>query len=463
MFTKNKIFVLTVLIAFLFVLSNSCSKINVGNHDLNDEMLSGGIQTVFDEGTGAYGHPFNNMSAQHARVHEIGDMAFEQTFVSAPAPLHGGLGPLYNNVSCISCHIGDGRGKVPGTGESAASILFRISQSNKVDIHNGPLGVEGYGDQIQNRSVAGTIKEADVEINYVEKTYYFSDGTPYSLRVPTYTLTNLYMPITVPYDLSPRVASPVFGLGLLEAVSEEDILANADEFDLNGDGISGRPNYVWNVLENKTTLGRFGWKANQPTILQQSAGAINGDMGITSFIFPKENSYGQIQYDNLDDEVEISDSLMHAIAFYVKTLAVPARRNITDEKVIRGKQLFMDANCGACHLPKLKTAVNVAFPALSNQTIRPYTDLLLHGMGDGLADNRPDFLANGKEWRTPPLWGIGLTLKVNGHTNFLHDGRARNLMEAIMWHGGEAEASKNKVKSMNKTDREALIKFLESL
>ncbi|HMN33201.1 MAG TPA: di-heme oxidoredictase family protein [Chitinophagaceae bacterium] len=463
MFPKNKILVFSTIVAFIIITSNACKKTKFEDLELNNEMLSGGMQTVFDEGNGAYGHSFANMSAQHERVHEIGDIAFEQTFVSNPAPLNGGLGPIYNNVSCISCHIGDGRGKAPEVGQPISSILFRISQSNRVDMHNGPLGVIGYGDQIQNRSVAGSVKEADIEISYIEKTFQFDDGTPYSLRFPTYTLTNMYMPITSSYDLSPRVASPVFGLGLLEAVSEQDILANADEFDMNNDGISGKANYVWNVLENKTTLGRFGWKANQPTVMQQSAGAINSDMGLTSFVFPQENSFGQIQYDHLDDDVEVSDSLMHAIAFYIKTLAVPARRNITDPKVARGKQLFIESNCSACHLPTLKTAVNVAFPALSNQTIRPYTDLLLHDMGAELADNRPDFLANGYEWRTPPLWGIGLTYKVNGHTNFLHDGRARNLMEAVMWHGGEAEASKNKVKSLNKADREALIKFLESL
>lgn len=421
------------------------------------------MQTVFDEGSSAYGHPFANMPAYLARVFEVGDRAFSQTYVSAPAPIAGGLGPLYNNVSCISCHVGDGRGKVPGTGETAASILFRISQGDLFNEHNAPLGVQGYGDQIQNRAIAGTIKEADVEITYTEKSFQFDDGTPYSLRVPNYTIINKYIPMQGAISLSPRVAAPVFGLGLLESISEQDILANADEFDSNHDGISGKANYVWNVLENRTTLGRFGWKANQPTILQQSAGAFNGDMGITTSIFPVENSFGQIQYDYLNDEVEASDSILHAIEFYVKTLSVPARRNITDPNVKRGKQIFIESGCSSCHIPSFTTAVNVAFPSLSNQTIFPYTDLLLHDMGDGLADHRPDFLANGKEWRTPPLWGIGLTYKVNGHTNFLHDGRARNLMEAILWHDGEALQAKNKVKALNKADREALIKFLESL
>ncbi len=453
-----------ILVLFLvgFMLQESCSKTSISNFDDNNELLSGGGQTVFDESSNAYTHPFGGMSPTLNQTHEIGDIHFEQNFVSAPAPRNSGLGPLYNNVSCLSCHVNDGRGKVPGTGEVAASILFRVSIPGK-NIHGGPLGVPGYGDQIQHRSIQNVLKEADVTINYTEQSGQFFDGTPYSLRMPTYNLINTYQAVPGLVAISPRVASPVFGLGLLEAVSDQDILALADESDANKDGISGRPNYVWNEVEKRTTLGRFGWKANQPSILQQVAGAYNGDMGITTFVFPNENSLGQIQYDNLDDDVELSDSLLYSVAFYIKTLSVPARRSVTDVTVKYGKQIFIDAGCGSCHTPILKTKVDVSFPAISNQTIRPYTDLLLHEMGDGLADNREDFVASGKEWRTPPLWGIGLTQKVNGHTLFLHDGRARNLMEAILWHGGEAENSKQRVVNMNTSDRKALIIFLESL
>ncbi len=441
---------------------HSCSKSKFPVLDQNNEMLSGGLQTVFDEGSGAYGHAFELLPEHLQKVHDVGDMAFEQTVVTAPAPLHGGLGPVFNNVSCVSCHVGDGRGKVPGTGESAASILFRVSQAGSNE-HNGPLGIPGFGDQIQNRSTANAVKEADIHINYTEENFTFDDGTAYTLRTPTYVITNPYQPLPGNVMISARVAAPVFGLGLLEAVSDQEILFAVDEWDRDGDGISGKANYVWNVVENRTTLGRFGWKANQPSLLQQVAGAYNGDMGITTFVFPEESCRQQSQYDQLNDDVEISDSILHAVTFYIKTLSVPARRNVTDAKVQRGKQLFTEAGCASCHLPTLKTAVNVAFSAISNQTIHPFTDLLLHDMGVGLADNRPDYLASGTEWRTPPLWGIGLTQKVNGHTNFLHDGRARNLMEAVLWHGGEAEQSRNRVKMMRKTDREALIKFLESL
>lgn len=458
----KKTSIVCCLIIAGFILQESCTKTSISTFDNNNELLSGGGQTVFDESSKAYTHPFGGMSPTLNQLHEIGDIHFEQNFVSAPAPRNSGLGPLYNNVSCLSCHVNDGRGKVPGTGESAASILFRVSILGK-NSHGGPLGVPGYGDQIQHRSIQNVLKEADVTISYAEQSGQFVDGTPYSLRMPTYNLINTYHGVPGLVSISPRVASPVFGLGLLEAVSDQDILALADESDANKDGISGRPNYVWNEVEKRTSLGKFGWKANQPSILQQVAGAYNGDMGITTFVFPTENSFGQIQFDNLEDDVELSDSLLYSVAFYIKTLSVPARRSVTDETVKHGKQLFLQAGCGSCHTPVLKTKVDVTLPAISNQTIRPYTDLLLHDMGAGLADNREDYLASGNEWRTPPLWGIGLTQKVNGHTLFLHDGRARNLMEAILWHGGEATNSKQNIVKMNASDRKALITFLESL
>lgn len=451
-----------VFIAFsVLVVNYSCNKQSFSSLKDNDEMLSGGSQTVFDESSKAYTHSFNNLPSSLALVHSIGDVNFEQTFVSAPAPKNAGLGPLFNNVSCLSCHINDGRGKVPGVGESAASILYRISLPGKNN-HGGPIPVPDFGDQLQDKSTQGTVKEAEVQITHTEIPIQLADGSVYSLRKPIYNIMNAYRSISN-VQFSPRVASPVFGLGLLEAVSEFDLLSNADEFDANQDGISGKPNYVWNIELQRSTIGRFGWKANQPTILQQVAAAYNGDMGITTFLFPFENSVGQIQFDNINDDVELSDSILHQVAFYIQTLAVPGRRNVTNDIVQKGKQLFIESGCSNCHLPILKTSVNVAFPSLSNQTIRPYTDLLLHDMGEGLADQREDFLANGSEWRTPPLWGIGLTQKVNGHSNFLHDGRARNLLEAILWHDGEAKNSKQSFSKLKLADRNALIKFLESL
>lgn len=426
------------------------------------EWLSGGAQTVFDQGSGAFAQMFSNLPKRLARVHEIGDLQFEQTFVSAPAILNPGLGPVFNNVSCVSCHIADGRGTVPANPEMNASMLFRVSLPGE-DKHGGPKPVPGFGTQLQNQGILGTLREAVINIGYEEKTFHFEDGTPYKLRVPSYTVSGVYTGFPSNALLSPRVAPPVFGLGLLEAVSKEDVLSRADPGDANSDGISGSANFVWNVVKETITLGRFGWKANQPSLLQQVAAAYHGDIGITTSVFPKENGYDQQQYDGLQDDYELSDSLLHATAFYIRTLAVPARRNVNEPLVRQGEQLFESTGCVKCHIPTLHTSVNVAFPPISNQVIHPYTDMLLHDMGEDLADHRPDFKANGREWRTSPLWGIGLTQTVNGHHTFLHDGRARNIMEAILWHGGEAAASRDEVKALTAVERKALISFVKSL
>ncbi|MFN8406609.1 MAG: di-heme oxidoredictase family protein [Sphingobacteriaceae bacterium] len=454
--------VILLLIVFIALVHFACRKFDLNASSPNSDWLSASNQTVFDEGSGAFSHMFNGMPEYLKNVHEIGDQQFEATFVTAPAPHNPGLGPIYNNVSCGSCHISDGRGKIPGPGETAANTLFRISIPGQ-DEHGGPMPVPGFGTQLQTRGVIGIRPEADVRTSYTETAYSFADGSTYSLRSPQYDIINPYIPIPQVL-LSARVAPPVFGLGLLEAVSDSDIEGRADPNDLDQDGISGKTNYVWNVVKQKKTLGRFGWKANQPSLLQQVAAAFNGDMGITNYLFPKESSDGQTQYVGpVVYPYELSDSLLHSVEFYTRTLAVPVRRKVNDQLIIQGKQLFISIGCAKCHVPDLKTAVNVAFSPISNLLIHPYTDLLLHDMGDGLADNRPDFDANGREWRTTPLWGIGLTEKVNGHTNFLHDGRARNLMEAILWHGGEAQNAKNKVRNLSKKDRDALISFLESL
>ncbi len=454
--------VLAALGAGIAVFQFACTRPDAGYFSPADEWMSGGQQTVYDQGSSAFGHVFPVLPEALERVHEIGDVQFGATFVSAPAPLNPGRGPLFNNVSCASCHIADGRGKVPGLGDSSVSTLFRVSLPGE-DAHGGPLSVPGFGDQIQNKSIFNTAREADVLVQYREESYNFADGTVYKLRHPSYQVINAYRDLPANMLLSARVAAPVFGLGLLEAISETDLLVRADESDADGDGISGRPNWVWDQPLGKMSLGRFGWKANQPSLLQQIAAAYNADMGVTNFVFPVENSYGQPQYDQRNDDPEISDSLLYATHFYVRTLAVPARRNLDDPQVQAGKLLFNAAGCNKCHIPDQRTRVDVSFPAISSQFIHPYTDLLLHDMGPELSDGRPDFKASGQEWRTAPLWGLGLTQKVNGHSNFLHDGRARNLMEAVMWHGGEAQPAREKVWNMSATERAALVRFLESL
>ncbi|TSD66561.1 c-type cytochrome [Inquilinus sp. KBS0705] len=459
--TRAILAIFSALTIFIFACRKTDGLNPVQNPD--SEWLSGGTETAFDEGSGAFSHAFTSLPANLLRVHEIGDGQFGATFVSAPAPVNPGLGPIFNNVACSSCHVADGRGKVPGFGESAANMLFRISIPGKGE-HGNPVPVPNYGDQLQTRALLGKTREGDVLITYDNQTYSFADGTTYQLRKPTYTFTALYAAMPGNVLLSPRVAAPVFGLGLLGAINDTDILAKADPDDKDGDGISGKANYVWDVLKQQKVLGRFGWKANQPSLLQQVAAAYNGDIGITSSLFPKESSDGQTQFDSAPGyKYELSDSLLHSVEFYVRTLAVPVRRNVTNANIQQGKALFTAIGCVKCHNADVRTAVNVSMPQLSNQLIHPYTDLLLHDMGPGLADNRPDFDAGGTEWRTAPLWGIGLTQKVNGHTNFLHDGRARNLMEAILWHGGEALSAKNKVVALSKNDRDALIAFLGSL
>lgn len=428
--------------------------------DLND-WYSGGKQTVFVTGSGAFSQSFNGLSELKLQQHEIGDRGFAAVFNSDPNQLNYGLGPLFNNVSCGSCHIGDGRGKAPSIGEPLSSLLLRISTSN--DINNGPQTALGFGGQLQQRAILGTNAECDIAVNYTETAFQFADGETYSLRTPIYTLNNAYTTLPAGYLISARMATPVFGLGLLEAISEPDILKNADEFDANGDGISGKANYGFNVVENKKQLGRFGWKAAMPTIIQQSAGAYNQDMGVTSFIFPIESSYGQPQYNLSNGKKDLADSTISAVGFYIKTLAVPGRRDTNTDEVKKGKNIFKQIGCAKCHIQTFITQTDMTSPETSNQRIFPFTDMLVHDMGNGLADNRNDYNATGNEWRTSPLWGIGLTNIVNGHNNFLHDGRARNFIEAIMWHGGEANTVQNNFKNLSKPERDAVIKFLNSL
>jgi CxxC motif-containing protein (DUF1111 family) len=427
-----------------------------------DERMSGGINTIFDATSKAFGNPFPSMGGNYLATHLFGDLKFESTFVAPPAPVNSGLGPLYNNVGCIACHHNDGIG-FPTTGDAQSSLLVRVSQPG-MDEHGGPAPMPGYGLQLHDKAIYGIQPQCAINISYSNQTYSFADGSTYELRTPTYTLANLYAAMSGSCLLSPRLAPPVFGLGMLEAIPESAILANADPNDANGDGISGRANYVWDQATQSTMLGRFGLKANTASLLTQVAAAYVNDMGVTSKIFPQKNCTGMPQCDgNTDTGIDLPDSVLNAVKFYVQTLAVPARRNVTDSAVVQGKRIFIAARCVNCHVETFNTATNVAFPLLSNQMIHPYTDLLLHDMGAGLADGRPDYEASGQEWRTAPLWGVGLFASVNYPAYFLHDGRARTLTEAIMWHGGEAQQSVNYVKQLSTSDRNALLAFLQSL
>jgi CxxC motif-containing protein (DUF1111 family) len=422
------------------------------------EIYSGGRTTTFIFSSQAFSNPPANLSMNNLDKHLTGDVNFEQNFVKAPAQYNSGLGPLFNNVSCINCHISDGRGRPPLGSEDLETMLIRISIDG-TGTNRGPNPVPGFGGQLQDKSVFGFEPEGNVIISYSEIPGNYPDGTPYSLRKPIYQLVGQ---VLSGVNVSPRVAPFVFGLGLLEAISENDILAIADESDIDGDGISGKPNYVWDDRDQTTKLGRFGWKANQPNLYQQSAAAYVNDIGVTNPLYQLENCHNNAVCDTLSDDPEITDEILESVELYVQTLAVPGRRNFEDADVVAGKELFNSIGCVSCHTSEFTTGSH-QLTELSNQRIFPYTDLLLHDMGDELADNRTDFRADGKEWRTPPLWGIGLVSVVSGHTNFLHDGRARSLEEAILRHSGEAEQSKEKFKNLKAIERNQLLNFLNSL
>ena len=454
-----------LLLAVLLLGPVACQRDEVDLSLVYDELL-GGRTTAFSAGGNAFELSARNLDTELRRTFEVGDSFFNQNWVTAPASTEArdGLGPTHNALSCSSCHSHDGRSKPPDhPNDPERGLLLRLS----VPTEDGPMDEPVYGGQLQDRSIAGVPAEGRIVISYKEIAGQYPDGTPYSLRQPTYSIEDLaFGPLHPGTQISPRVAPVTFGMGLLEAIPEERILRLADLEDGDGDGISGRPNYVWDEEKGELVLGRFGWKANQPTVKQQSAGAFLGDIGITSSLFPDENcpsAQDQCQRAPTGGAPEIPDSRLGKVTIYVQTLAVPAMRNTENEAVKRGARLFVQSRCSVCHTPRHQTGDSHQLEPLRNQVIFPYTDLLLHDMGEGLADHRPDGLASGTEWRTAPLWGIGLVETVNGHTMFLHDGRARGIEEAILWHGGEAEGPKDFFKGLTLEQRQELIKFLESL
>lgn len=424
---------------------------------LTDRLMAGGETTVLTNTSNAYGTPASNLVGGDLAQHLIGDQLFEAVYVTAPSKVNPGLGPLLNNSSCISCHPKDGRAPFPEDINARSGFFLRASIPGQTE-YGGPIPVPGFGLQIQNHAIYGIQPEAKYKVAFSTITEVLADGTKVLLRKPEYSLIDTYMPIPSNILLSPRIGPPVFGLGLLEAIPEVDILSRIDATDKNKDGIYGKANYVYDVVSGQKKLGRFGWKANTATLVEQCAAAFVNDMGITNYLFPIESSGSN----HLHDEPEITKDIVDNVTFYTQTLAVPASRFHQKESVRRGAQLFEQVDCAKCHTPKQKTGYS-AIKALAYQTIYPYTDMLLHDMGEDLSDNRSDFMATGREWKTRPLWGIGFQHLVNGHTQFLHDGRAQNLTEAILWHGGEAVQSKNKFKKLSKREREDLLDFLNSL
>ncbi|CAI8698682.1 Thiol oxidoreductase [Pseudomonas sp. IT-P100] len=443
------------------------------------EARSGGAATVRKTDQNAFSLPSANLPPSRRVDFSVGNSFFRNPWVIAPSTTtaRDGLGPLFNTNACQNCHIKDGRGHPPTPdAQSAVSMLVRLSIPDapayaKIIEQLGVVPEPVYGGQLQDMAIPGVLPEGKVRVDYTPVPVRFKDGTEIELRKPSLNITQLgYGPMHPDTRFSARVAPPMIGLGLLEAIPDEAILANAEAQAKEKNGIAGRPNQVWDDAQQKTVLGRFGWKAGQPNLNQQNVHAFSGDMGLTTTLRPMDDctdaqtACKQAPSGNgPEGEPEVSDNILRLVLFYSRNLAVPARRDVGTPEVLAGKSLFFQAGCQSCHTPKYTTAANAAEPELANQVIRPYSDLLLHDMGDGLADNRSEFQASGRDWRTPPLWGIGLTQAVSGHTQFLHDGRARNLLEAVLWHGGEAQAAQQQVLSFNAEQRAALLAFLNSL
>jgi CxxC motif-containing protein (DUF1111 family) len=429
----------------------------------------------------AFAQPSATLEFAEKLDFHAGNGLFRKLWVSSPSSTQAsdGLGPLYNARSCESCHVRDGRGHAPEEGtERPVSFLMRLSVPGGPD--HGIAGYHAtrphpaYGRQLQDLALAGIPPEYRLQVTYAERQVELADGTIVTLRKPEYDLSDpRYGAFGADTMFSPRIAPQMIGLGLLEAIPAADILALADPGDTDGDGISGRMNMVWSAEFNRAMPGRFGLKAGMPTVREQSAAAFSGDIGISTPLFPApwgdctELQQACRKAPHGDDDVrggfEVDAGGLDLITFYSRNLAVPARRDVASLQVLRGKQVFYETGCTACHAPKFVTHRLADRPEHSFQLIWPYTDLLLHDMGPDLADNRPEAVADGREWRTAPLWGIGLTRQVSGGESYLHDGRARTLLEAILWHGGEAQAARDRVVTLPTDDRNALLTFLGSL
>jgi CxxC motif-containing protein (DUF1111 family) len=448
------------------------------------EAMPGGAATVRKaRDANALSHPSANLSFEDQQQFLVGNGLFRKEWVSPPSSTQAsdGLGPLFNARACQSCHIKDGRGHAPvHAQDDAISLLVRVSvppDEKQAEMIEAGLMVAApeptYGLQIQDFAVAGLVAEGKVEIEYRDVLVTLSGGETVTLRRPLLEITNPgFGPLAEDAMLSARIAPAMGGMGLLEAIHPADILAHADPNDADGDGISGRPNMVSDGAGG-TTIGRFGWKAIQPTVEMQTAHAFAGDMGLSTPVLP--DHWGDCTEAEAPcrtmphgaqarlGAVEVPRDLLDLVTFYSRNLALPARTESENAAVLRGKQAFYDAGCASCHVPKFVTSREAGHEAHRFQLIWPYTDLLLHDMGEGLADGRPEGQATGREWRTPPLWGIGTAKTVSAEAGFLHDGRARTLTEAILWHGGEAQAARDAFAGMEREQREALIEFLESL
>ncbi|VGO07349.1 Probable thiol oxidoreductase with 2 cytochrome c heme-binding sites [plant metagenome] len=451
------------------------------------EVMQAGAGTINNKllNPDIFSHPAGNLDFEGRQAFLIGNGLFRKDWVSSPSSTQAsdGLGPLFNARSCQACHVKDGRGTAPAFSTPERSdtvgLLLRLSIPSSTTTRTGP-GVDElaslpdpvYGHQLQTLAVPGLPAEGSIAIRYTPIEVALNGGESVTLMRPAYSVTDLaYGPLHPQTGLSPRMAPPMIGLGLLGAIHEDDILANVAAN--RGDGVSGRANWVKDLKTGRQVLGRFNWKAGQPTVMQQSAVAFSHDMGLSTPLVP--DHYGDCTQAQADcramphgaqahlGEHEVPGDLLDFVDIYSSNLGVPQRRDADDARVLAGKKLFYESNCVACHVPKYVTRRDAERPEHRFQLIWPYTDLLLHDMGEGLADHQGEGAADGREWRTPPLWGIGLTRMVNPAAGWLHDGRARTLLEAVLWHGGEAQAARDRVVKMTPDERADLIRFLESL
>lgn len=465
------------LIALFTLLTTGCGSNQSGSQIENTAPVLaipatlGGSNSVDVVSANAFSMPSANMPLTQKINFSVGNSFFRNAWVVAPASTaaRDGLGPLFNTNGCQNCHIKDGRGHLPiNHQDNAVSMLVRISvpgqpAANADGVAPHPI----YGGQIQDFAIPGHQPEAKITFDYSVQQVALNGDEVVELRKPILKLQNFSDHPMRDTDLSSvRIAPPMIGLGYLQALSEQQILTNADPLDENGDGISGKANQVWDVESQQIVLGRFGYKAEQPSLKQQNAAAFAGDMGLTSPIAPANDCTAAQELCQMAPNggtPEVSEKILNMVTFYTANLAVPKARNTQTPEFIAGSQLFQTIGCSDCHTPQWQIGNVEDMPWLSGQTIYPFTDMLLHDLGEGLSDNRPVFQAEGNEWRTAPLWGIGLTEAVNNEFGYLHDGRARTLAEAILWHGGEAQSSRDRFQNLPQNQRQRLLAFINSL
>lgn len=452
----------------MFLFLTSCSDDSTSPEDVDPRALTGGGLTVFDGSSQAYGQVASNIVNED--YHLEGDLLYETGRQSDSSTHFGGLGPTYNNFSCEHCHMQNGRTAPTlwthnGSGPSYSVFLAAISNLDG-------SAVEGVGGIIHDQAIVGYEPEARVHVDWSFESHSFADGEAYELATPQYSFTDWYMdnpPAEEDLLVSVRIPLRHIGLGLMMAVDEQTILdlATAQESDPD---ISGRPNWVTDRNGDRV-VGRIDHKAQNADLTVEVSWM--SDVGVTNNLYPDEPYADQdptASPEILAHGPEISDEDMDKVDYYLHTIGVPARRLLDDPEALRGEEVFNQAKCNVCHTPQMHTTTEPVYTIggtrvteVEDQEIHPYTDFLLHDMGLELADGKPDAEATGSEWRTAPLWGVGLQSVVDGHSYFMHDGRARSLMEAIMWHYGEGNVSREYVLNASSEDRAALIRFLESL